>query len=416
MNDATRAFIHSHRTDNVHRLALEGRCYTDVDIALALRQIEGWQRTREKLPSWASNEDILYPQLLALEQCSSDFTSQYKARVARRAMDGCKGQLLVDMTGGMGVDHAALAPLFEKTIYIERQEDLCTLARHNFEALKLHHTEVVCDESIQQMEELTKNGVLPTMIYADPARRSDKGQRTYSIPDCMPNVLPHLKRWLECARWVMLKLSPMLDWHEAVRQVQEAAGQCVREVHIVATRGECKELLLLLNTTGIGPYTVTCANDEEEETFVNTPQGQSTTVEKHTTLPETTGTPPHPMFLYEPHAALMKGGFFTELASRYHVTPLATNTHLYLSSEPQPTFPGRQFRVIMILPVNQRAWQENMPGVTQANITTRNFPMPVAQLRKKLHLHEGGEHYVFAVRTTSHQYLLVVCKKHIPSD
>lgn len=412
MNDATKAFIRSHLSDDVHRLALEGRRHIDVDMMLALRQIEGWQRTREKLPSWAANEDILYPPQLALEQCSSDFTARYKAGVAERAMGGERGSLLVDLTGGMGVDHAALAPLFERTIYVERQEGLCTLARHNLAALQLLHAEVVCQESIQQMAILMEKGVKPTMIYVDPARRSDKGQRTYSMADCMPNVLPYLKKWLTASRWVMLKLSPMLDWHEAVRQVHDAAGHCVQEVHIVATHGECKELLLLLDASNGGEYAVTCVNDEQEDIFIGTLTEQQIPDVGLSPFPDAMGPLPHPLYLYEPHAALMKGGFFAELASRYSVTPLSTNTHLYLSHTPQPCFPGRQFLVLMVLPVNQRAWQQHMAGVKQANITTRNFPMTVAQLRKKLRLTDGGEHYVFAVTTALHQYRLLVCRKN----
>ena len=265
----TRGFIDAHRHENVRDLALKARREDGLDLPFALDQIAGWQTARAKLPQWAASDGIIYPPHLSMEQCSSQFTAQYKARVARRIVDaylasgapaawgataasGARntpdisdapaadgGTALADLTGGFGVDFSYLAREFDRATYVERQPHLCAIAEHNLRALGLTHARVVNADA----ETWLADGGSATMIVVDPARRDDHGGRTVAIADCTPDVLALADRLLAAAPLVMVKLSPMLDWRKTVADFRGAVG----EVHIVSTGNECKELLVVLD-------------------------------------------------------------------------------------------------------------------------------------------------------------------------
>jgi len=397
MNEATRTFVRQHADDDVRMLALRGVKYPEVELSLALQQIQGRQKARQKLPSWAACEGLLYPAHLSMEQCSSEQTARYKAAICGSVVG--RGAFFVDLTGGFGVDFSFLAPLFTEAVYVERQEELCQIARHNFEALGLKNTTIVCGDGTDYLRLLDRKA---TLIFLDPARRDEHGGRTYGIADCTPDVLQLRDELLQKGDCVLLKLSPMLDWRKTV---EDLGRDCVREVHIVSAGGECKELLLLLSRqTPASPLKVVCVNDDE--VFEFTPEQDNTNL-----LPLPSHLIPQTTFLYEPNASIMKAGCFAELSVRFGVAPLAQNSHLFVSAERVGEFPGRAFRVEAVSTMNKRELKEKVLPLKQANITVRNFPLSVAELRKRLKLSEGGSAYLFATTLADGNHVLIVCQR-----
>ena len=263
----TQEFINQNLDADIRRLALAHAGRKDIDLPYALDQIAGRQTARTKLPRWAATEGIIYPPHISMEQCSSQQTAMYKAAVMRRLITElpvvpalpANPSTIVDLTGGFGVDFSYLAPLFGKAVYIERQSRLCDISRHNMAALGISQAEVVCGDCGQIMKEISH----ATLVYADPARRSQSGGRTFAIADCTPDVLSMRDMLLEKADYVMIKLSPMLDWRKAAADM----GPHVGEVHIVSAGNECKELLLVLSRKYTKIERICCVNDGQEFTF-----------------------------------------------------------------------------------------------------------------------------------------------------
>ena len=426
MNEATKLYILAHADSDVRQLALQGCKDPQVDLPMALQQIQGRQTARRKLPSWAAVDGIVYPPHLSMEQCSSEATARYKTKVIDdlrifdfrldRQIENRKSvnRKFLDLTGGFGVDFAFLSVLFNEAVYVEQQEVLCAAARHNFDLLPGlgPRVQVVCAQAEEFLHRLEEHVAL---IFLDPARRDQRGGRTYGIGDCTPDVLPLLDELLRKADYVLLKLSPMLDWRKAVNDV---GAHHVEQVHIVATGGECKELLLLLSAQGCQQPVLVCANDGQEERFQVTDAIDAIetieTIDTIDTMDAIETMPAAPLpggFLYEPNAALMKGGFFLELARRYGVRPLAANSHLFCSQQPAEGFPGRAFRITTVSTMNKQELKTKILPLRQANISVRNFPLTVAQLRQRLKLGEGGSNYLFATTLASGQRVLLVCEK-----
>ena len=417
MNAATRLFIETHADDDVHQLAFLAARYPDVDMPFALNQIAGRRMARTKLPLWASTEGLIYPPHLSMEQCSSEQTAIYKAALVRRISMFISSQSpvptqplplqWVDLTGGMGVDFSFIAPLFQRSVYVERQSQLCEMARNNFRLLGLERSEVVCADATDYLREMEPTG----WIYLDPARRNENGGKTVLMSDCMPDVTQLLNTLLDKARCVLLKLSPMLDWQYAVSVLNRE--ECiVREVHIVAVKNECKELLLVLSRSCFWqtdtPFehrlSVICANDSETFSY-------DFTEENKIFLPVFQDTLLPGMFLYEPYSSLMKAGAFALFSARFGVASIAAHSHLFVSQHLVPGVFGRKFQIKAISSLNKKEIKVALQGINQANIAVRNFPMSVAELRKRLRLREGGAVYIFATTDTQNQKRLLICEK-----
>ena len=417
MNAATRLFIETHVDDDVHQLAFLAARYPDVDMPFALNQIAGRRMARTKLPLWAATEGLIYPPHLSMEQCSSEQTAIYKAALVRRISMFMSSQSpvptqplplqWVDITGGMGVDFSFIAPLFQRSVYVERQSQLCEMARNNFLLLGLERSEVVCGDATDYLREME-----PTdWIYLDPARRNENGGKTVLMSDCMPDVTQLLNTLLDKARCVLLKLSPMLDWQYAVSVLNRE--ECiVREVHIVAVKNECKELLLVLSRSCFWQtdtpcehrLSVICANDSETFSY-------DFTEENKTFLPVFQDTLLPGMFLYEPYSSLMKAGAFALFSARFEVASIAAHSHLFVSQQLLPRVFGRKFQIKAISSLNKKEVKAAFQGINHANIAVRNFPMSVAELRKRLRLREGGAVYIFATTDTQNQKRLLLCQK-----
>jgi len=387
-------FAREHRQDDVRRLALQAAKYPDMDFSFALHQIKGWRVACKKFPSWAAHEQLLYPQQLSMEQCSSEQTARYKQQLVQRLCGQTQNEgTLVDLTGGLGVDFSFMAQGFRQAYYVEQQVELCALAKHNFPLLGLSSAQIICGDGTTFLQSMADQAMV---IFLDPARRDAAGSKTYAIEDCTPDVALLSDELVNKAQWVVVKLSPMLDWHAAVAQLKH-----VCEVHIVGVGGECKELLLVMQQhSDRQPLQLYAVNDGKvftcsaEEAQQRTPLLQTSTFD----------------YLFEPHASLMKAGCFGALSARYGVKGLATNTHLFAAMMPVNDFPGRQFRVLAVTPFSKKSLRSALHGIEKANLAVRNFPLSVVELRKRLKLKEGGEHYLFAT-TIGTMHALIICKK-----
>lgn len=409
MNQATLDFIRQHQDEDVRQLAFLGNKYPEVDMPFALDQIRGRQMARTKLPRWAATDGIVYPPHISMEQCSSEATALYKAELAARLLrkqnpEICKfatkdavAPEFVDLTGGFGVDFSYIAArLGLRSMYVERQAHLCEAAKENFERLGLKNVLVKNGDG----EELLHSLKSLKFIFIDPARRDGAGNKVVSLQDCTPDVTLLQDEMLDKADYVIVKLSPMLDWHRAVKELKH-----VKEVHIISVSNECKELLLVLSAKNMGECRrVFCVNDEQK--FVCDEQSMASSIVKiaHASLGDM-------HYIYEPNASLMKAGCFGILSERYNVKMLSKNSHLFVSSEPIEDFPGRTFRILAISSFNKKELKRHLSGITKANIATRNFPLSVSELRKRLKLKDGGDAYVFATTLSDESHVLVVTNK-----
>lgn len=391
LSPETLAFIDSHRGDDVRTLALQAKKYPAVDMAEAVVQIAGYQIAEKKVPLWAQTAGIRYPQHLSMEQCSSEVTARYKASLV-------SGDTLTDLTAGWGVDCSFLARNFRCADYVERQETLCRIAAHNFPLLGLPHVRIHCADAVEYLQSMEPVDCL----FLDPARRDSHGGKTVAIAECEPDVCRLEPLLVEKGKTVMIKLSPMLDMASALRDLQY-----VRRIHVVSVNNECKELIILLRK----------APDEEEaaagEVIISCEQVVNNSVRQHfqftfseeksagCPLAESVGN-----YLYEPGAALLKAGPYRLLATRYGVEKLHPNSHLYTSSG-LVDFPGRRFRVTAVSGFGKKDLKVLLEGVEKANLTVRNFPSSVAELRKKLKLKEGGGTYLFATTLASGEKVLI---------
>ena len=485
----TAEFIQEYREKDTRQLALQSARFPDVDMPYALDQIKGWQTARRKLPTWAACDGIVYPPHLSMEQCSSEPTAQYKLNLAmewaRRVESSelrvesselrvesseegvdnsseqpatlnsqlstlnsqlstlnsqlstlnCHASSMTDLTGGFGVDFSFTSCAFASATYVERNAQLCHMVEHNLPLLGIDNAKVVCADAVDYLSTLD----MQTMIFLDPARRDQHGAKTVMLADCTPDVVQLLPQLLKKSRFTMLKLSPMLDWHKAVEDLQGM----VREVHIVSVGGECKELLLVLSEEIESELKVFCADLEAGGSSLSSGSSSSSGsscsgLSSEPSFPRTPSSPSAPShasifvyapgslrpapnsklktqnskFLHEPNASIMKAGCFDELAAAYGVSPVSRNSHLFLSAEPVDGFPGRSFSIERVTTLNKRELRQALAGIEKANIATRNFPLSVAELRKRLKLKDGGDVYIFATTTAEDEHLLLISHKY----
>lgn len=430
----TAEFIREYRERDIRQLALQATRFPNVDMPYALDQIQGWQIARRKLPKWAACDGVIFPPHLSMEQCSSEPTAQYKLNLAMEWAEivesselrvqsseevidnsseqpatlnsqlstlNCHASCMTDLTGGFGVDFSFTSCAFAAATYVERNEQLCHIVEHNLPLLGLNNATVVCADAVEYLSTVEPQ----TMLFLDPARRDEHGAKTVMLADCTPDVVQLLPKLLEKSRFTMLKLSPMLDWHKAVDDLQGA----VREVHIVSVGGECKELLLVLSKVVESELKVYCADlstaSDTSSLFVYTP-GSSAPVANSKLKTQNS------KFVHEPNASIMKAGCFDELAAAYGVSPVSRNSHLFLSDEPIEDFPGRSFVVERVTTMNKGELRKALVGIEKANIATRNFPLTVAELRKRLKIKDGGDVYIFATTTAEGEHLLLISRKY----
>ena len=392
----TEQFIKQFASADVHTLALKAKNYPDVDMPFALNQISGRQAALKKLPAWAATEGVIYPPHLSMEQCSSESTAIYKRCILQRLLGN--GYSLTDLTGGFGVDFMYMSEGCSRAVYVERNPILCDTLRHNASVFGRQNVEIINSEAEEYINSMTSTDV----IYIDPARRDSTGGRTYAISDCTPDVIQLLPQMLDNSKYVVIKLSPMLDHNKTVEDLNKVS-RCVSEVHIVSASNECKELLMVLTKDVAESYKMYCVNDTHEFSY--------TVSDERDVLPSSKEETFDDMYLYEPNSSLMKAGCFRQIADRYNMPVIACNSNLFVSRGKEQDFPGRSFNILRTTTMNKKELSRAMSGIKKANITVRNFPMTVAVLRKRLKLADGGDTYIFATTTSQGTHILLICEK-----
>ena len=388
IDEHTKDFIREHANADVRQLALQATRYPMVDMRVAATQIEGRRLALAKLPTWARTDDIVYPVRLSMEQCSSELTARYKASLVG-------GERFADLTGGFGIDCSYMADRFSATTYIERNEELCRIAKYNF-ALLGKDIRVIHADSEEALATLTQHD----WIFVDPARRDTAGRKVAALSDCEPDVCRLEKVLLEKAKRVMIKCSPMLDIAQALRELHS-----VSEVHVVSVNNECKELLFILESPAPSEPIVHAVNfsNGDTQTFTYRAAEEATA--------QCTYTDTVRRYLYEPNSSLMKAGCFRLPATRWDLEKLHRNSHLYTSDILHCNFPGRVFEVKSTDGFSKNELKRLTAETKKANIAVRNFPERPEALRKRLKLADGGDDYLFATTLADERRVIIRCTK-----
>ena len=361
-----------------------------------LRRAEGQRRLAAKVPRWAEVEALAYPSGLALEQCSSETTAGYKAELAGRLAPD--GRRMVDLTGGLGVDFSFMAPMFDKAVYVEQSEDLCSLARHNFPLLGLTLGEAGRVEVVQADAEIFVATMPPAdLVFIDPARRDNVGRKTVRIEDCRPDLTRLLPSLLERAGVVVAKLSPMLDIDDAVARLQG-----VSEVHIVGTAGECKEVVMVMKAHTATDPVIHMVDDKSRLHYCRANEREA--------VPTYAAEVKH--WLYVPSAVVMKAGAFKWTAVRFGLEKLHPDTHLYTSDVFVADFPGRAMEVTGCYGFSKQEVKRLKTDIGEkANVAVRHFPETAETLRRRLKLKDGGDRFVFAVTMADGRHCLIAGRR-----
>ena len=388
--EAELAFIQKHRDDDVTKLILKATQFKDLDVKKLAAQILSRQKASKKLPEWAAIEKLIFPPSLSVEQSSSEATARYKSSLI-------EGNTLIDITGGMGVDSYYLSKRFEKAHYFEQQEEVAKTAAYNFRLLSANNIQVHNADSINGIQQ---NNMQADWIYADPARRDANKQKVVLLSDCAPDIKFHLPELFKHAPNILLKTSPLLDIDLAAQELKS-----VREVHVIGYEQECKELLFNANETYSDEFVIKArvinpAGEIIHELDFTRNQERGATIEFIEPL----------SYLYEPHPAMLKAGAFKYLCVAFDVKKLAAHSHLYTSEKLVSNFPGRTFEVTEVCKPDAKEIGQFVPD-SKANLTIRNFPAKIDDLRKKWRLKEGGEIYLFATTLFNQKKIVVVTKK-----
>ena len=410
----TKEYIKQHRNDDIYRLALT-KAPEGVDLQYALSQISAYQTLSKKVPSWAECDELIFPRQLSLEQSSSELTARYKAELIREFM-GSDSYQHIDLTGGMGIDCYFIAQYASQSHYIEQNPELCTIAQHNFAYLNpnisVHNT--TAEECLKQITD-NSSLLIPNfiakgsktfgsslLIYLDPARRGDHGQKLVSISDCQPNVIELLPQMFGLTNKIVVKLSPMLDITRAINELSH-----IEKLYVISVNNECKELLLLINKE--------CETDTEIYAVNIDNKGNKSDILKGTIPSESQIGISHArevgLYLYEPFAAHLKSGLYKTIAQQYGVEKLHQHSHLYTSNMLNNNFPGRKFQVKEVIPFDKKNAKTLFKSLQKTNITTRNFPLTVSELRTQYKIKDGGETYIFATTLYDDSKVIIVCQK-----
>lgn len=386
-------FIRQHEDNDIRELALklDKDKYRELDVDLLLKQISGRKTAKDKLPSWYAHDEIIYPVHLSIEQASSEATANYKASLIP---DG--NSTFVDLTGGMGVDFAFLSQRFARSVYVEQNRELCETAGHNFEVLGLQNVATENSTSEVYLEKMPAVDV----IYIDPSRRDDTGRKVVRIEGCSPDVSKIQDLLLSKAKTVLIKFSPMLDISLAIKSLKN-----VNEVHVISVENECKELLFLLSSEKepIRYIAVNMNRNGGIEKFCFTPEEEQNA---EISFADTIGK-----YLYEPNASILKAGGFKSVSQQFDIQKLHVNSHLYTSDSLISNFPGRVFEVTTWFTPNKKNIKSFVSETKKANISVRNFPISVAEIRQKTGIKEGGEVYLFATTVADGTKVWVVGRR-----
>lgn len=393
LNTKIQEFIRerSEKKGDLHTFILGKNPFPQVPIQLLAQQINGRQKALQKFPTWAAHRDIYYPPNSNLEQTSSEHTAQYKSQLV-------SGKLLLDVTGGFGIDTYYFAQQMQQVIHCELNAELSTIVQHNFGVLGIQNTKCETGDGLVILEQgnWQKEGQPLDWIYLDPSRRHERKGKVFFLEDCLPNVPKYLELLFQKSANILIKTAPLLDITSGLRSLSNVA-----EIHSVAVQNEVKELLWVLQRGYLDVPKLHAINIKPQ----HTDRFSFTLPEEQHAIPNY-GSPQR--YLYEPNAALLKSGGFHSISIQFQLDKLHPNTHLYTANQ-KIEFPGRVFEVQQVIPYHKKAMQQLR--MTKANITTRNFKESVATLRKKFKLKDGGKAYLFFTTLEDGQRVIMHCHK-----
>ncbi|TPG33304.1 THUMP-like domain-containing protein [Flavobacterium pectinovorum] len=378
-------FITQNSGAPITKLALQKNPFPETDWILILNQIEAKSKAKDKLPTWFATENIIYPSKISVEQTSSEKTAAYKASLI-------SGESLIDLTGGFGVDDYYFSKKFKNIAHCEINEDLSAIVKHNFEQLKVGNCVCYADDSANVLKESNQKW---DWIYIDPSRRNDAKGKVFMLKDCLPNVQESLDFYFEKTDSILIKTAPLLDISAGLSELK-----FVKNIHIIALENEVKELLFEIHNHYQGEITIKTANilKQKTETFEFV-LGDSVFPFYH--LPQ--------KYVYEPNSAIMKSGGFDEVSVVFDIHKLHKHSHLYTSDE-LIDFPGRTFEIQKVIPYSKNEMKTELAN-QQANLTTRNFPDTVENIRKKWKIKNGGNLYCFFTTDKNDNKIVLICRK-----
>ena len=412
-------FVTHHITDDTTRLILDKAKWPEIDMEIAVNSIESRKKLKVKVPEWNENPSLVFPVKLSAEQCSSSATARYKATLAEHIAHetGNIRWTLADLTGGLGVDAWFFSKKASKVLYNEMQETLCNAAAHNFKVLGAdnitisNHAITPCsyknpENRMEISPEELFTSFIPDIVYMDPARRGEGGRKVFLIEDCTPDVLTLKDEIFGICRNMLIKLSPMAD----ITMVCSRLGKSCREVHVVATGGECKELLIWMDREWDDDYSIIATevrNDGSGEAFTFCPsQEKEAQAETCAIIGEDGG------YIFEPGKSLMKAGAFNLISNRLNVSKLGTSTHYYIANENSHVDDlrkyGKVFRILTAISLDKRTMKSVAAEFPYAEVTARNIPMDTDTLRKKLGTKSGDRYHIFGLRSDKEGPVLIV--------
>lgn len=408
-------FVQNHITDDTTRLILDREKWSGIDMDIAVNCIESRRKLKGKVQEWYDNPELIFPKRLSAEQCSSSHTAAYKAEVADRILRADTGKdcySVADITGGLGVDSWYFSRKASRVLYNEMQPDLAEAARHNFTILGAENLEVsnIC---ITDGREPVLQEFKPDLIYMDPARRGEGGKKVFLMEECSPDVLKLKENLFMIARHIMIKLSPMAD----ISMVCNRLGKTCREVHVISSGGECKELLIIMDREWEGEYTVVATEIHNDGTssclrYIHTEEKSAKPVFYRDDV-SCSSICGH--FLFEPGKSLMKSGAFNLISERFGISKLGSSTHYYITPDNEKAEHirefGKVFRILECTKLDRKGIKYVGKQYPQAEVTARNIPMNTETLGKKLGVSSGGHAHIFGIRSDFSGNLLIVCKK-----
>ncbi|CAL2077464.1 THUMP-like domain-containing protein [Tenacibaculum sp. 190524A05c] len=388
LNTEVQSFIDSNLNEDISKILFKGSPFDEISVQELANQIVAKKKSQHKLPSWFNTEDIYYPPKVSIEQTSSEITAKYKANLV-------KGETLIDISGGFGVDSYYFSKNVNSVIHCEINEELSTIVNHNYKKLEANNIQTKACNGIEYLK--SNNTDHFDWIYTDPSRRDDSKNKVFLLKDCSPNIPEEIDILFSKSDNILIKVSPILDISNTIRELK-----FTKEVHVVAINNEVKELLFILK------------KDHKEETLLKTVNFKKDTIEEFNFYLHSNqlDEPKYSLplkYLYEPNAAILKAGGFKEITQQFDVNKLHQHSHLY-TSEDLVTFPGRTFIIDKVIPYNKKEIKKNIPD-KKANITIRNFPKTVAQIRKETKIKDGGNLFLFLTTLENNSKVMIISHK-----
>lgn len=386
LNTEVQNFINANLNEDISKLLLNGISFSEIETKDIIKQIEAKKRSKKKLPTWFNSKNIYFPNKLNIEQTSSEVTANYKANLV-------SGNSLIDLTGGFGVDAYYFSKRIKNVIHCEINKSLSEIVKHNYKTLNINTIECLNENGIEALKHIDRPF---DWIYIDPSRRDDTKKKVFLLSECIPNIKTFQGLFLKYANNVMIKTSPLLDIKATLNDLKQ-----IKELHVIALDNEVKELLWVLERDCKTEFIIKTVNltKQSKQEFEFSFENESNEIAEYT----------GPIaYLYEPNAAILKAGAFNSVSTQLNIPKLHKHSHLYTSNT-LIDFPGRRFKIEKNIPFNKKIFAKEK--ISKANVTTRNFPISVGEIRKKLKIKDGGDIYLFFTTDLNNIKIILVCVK-----